>query len=71
MKLSNFIDGIEILRKYYDGNDGYHIGAEHDQFFMYATSTKIPETDIARLKELGWNQETEEYDENEAWYAYT
>ena len=80
MILSNFIEGLNILQSYYE-SDGYHIGAEHDQFYAYATDRTLPETAVNRLVELGWFQpdaevpDGEDYDAShyqaeEGWSAY-
>lgn len=75
MKLRNFVDGINILRPYYDDPDGYHLGAEHDQFYMYATNRPVSDEDVKKLRELGWFQpdadEDDGYDPEDGWSAFT
>lgn len=82
MKISNFVDGLQILRSYYTGEDGYVIGAEHDVFFAHATDKPLPEVAVNRLNELGWFQpdvpatvngdwKPENYDPEEGWAAFT
>ena len=75
MKLSNFIGGLEILRPHFDGGDGYHIGAEHDQYFVYATDTPLSEDEVAKMRSMGWFQsECEDdspYEPAEGWSAFT
>jgi hypothetical protein len=79
MKLSNLIDGLTTLRPYYDDQDGYHTGAEHDQIYAYATSRPLTPEDVAKMKELGWFQpdaspkddEDPPYDPEEGWSAFT
>lgn len=81
MKISNLVGGITILRKYFEGQDGYHIGAEHDVFYVFTTSRPVSSDDVASLVELGWLQENvatkdgeftaECYDPDESWAAYT
>jgi len=56
MNLKNFLDGINIIRKYYDDQNGYHLGAEHDQFYLYETDRFVSEKDQSLLRELGWFQ---------------
>src|SRR5687768_4768735 len=56
MMLGKFIEGLEILRGYYKDPDGCHIGAEHDQFFVYATDKPLSEEDVKKMQELGWFQ---------------
>lgn len=75
MKLSNFVSGLEILRPYFNDPDGFHIGAEHDQFFVYATDRPVAEDDVTRLRALGWFQPEGEdgapYDPADGWSAFT
>ncbi len=79
MKLLAFIEGLQILAPYYEGGDGYHLGAEHDIFYAYATAKPLPETAVTKMYELGWFQpdveEVEDdkpgpYDPEEGWAAY-
>lgn len=56
MILSAFIEGLQILKPHYKDGDGYHLGAEHDQFYAYATETPLTEVECAKLWELGWFQ---------------
>ena len=56
MKFSNFIDWLNILKKYYKKIDGYHIGVEHDQFYAYETDFPITPEDVQKLLDLGWFQ---------------
>lgn len=70
MRLDNFIEGLEILQRYFD-DPGHELGAEHDQIYVYATLTAMTNEDVKRLHELGWFQEnTEEYDPHEGWTCY-
>lgn len=74
MKLSNFIDGLKILQHYYD-NDGYTIGAEHDQFYAYATDRPLSPEDVQKMRDLDWFQPEQDddadYDPDEGWSAFT
>lgn len=72
MKLSDFIFGLNILKMYFEGQCGYHIGAEHDQFFVYATQYPVSSHDVVTLRELGWFQpdSMEEYDHASSWSAW-
>lgn len=72
MTLSNFIEGLQIVQKYYDG-DGYHIGADHDKVYLYPTKRPLSTTDVERMRVLDWFQpemSSEEYDPTEGWMAY-
>lgn len=76
MKLSNFIEGLTILRPYYSDPDGYHIGAEHDQFFAYATDRPLSDEDLNKMRGFGWFQPDVEdndsiYYPEEGWSAFT
>jgi hypothetical protein len=79
MKLDDFVNGINILRQYYDKPDGYHIGAEHDEFYMYATDKPVSAEDVKKLLTLGWFQtdggahlETpQDYNVESGWMAFT
>jgi hypothetical protein len=84
MKLSNFINGLEIAKKYYRGHDGYHVGADHDVVYLYATHTGMNSQDIQAMIDNGWFQSCEDtgldggeeftaghYVSNASWRAYT
>jgi hypothetical protein len=77
MKLSAFTEGLQILSRYFDDRDGYHIGAEHDQFFVYATSRPVSADDVIRLAAMGWFQPDcgwngpADYKPEEGWSAFT
>lgn len=74
MILSAFIEGLNILRPHYKNGDGFHIGAEHDQFYAYATDTPLSDKEIARMRELGWFQtdaSEDTYDPEDGWSAFT
>ena len=77
MKLGNLIDGLNILRTYYDGGDGYHIGCEHDQFYAYKTDKPLTPDDQKRMVELGWfqpdggmSEDGEEYAPDNGWSSF-
>jgi hypothetical protein len=75
MRLSNFIDGLSILRPYYDDPDGFHIGAEHDQFYAYATNKAMTDEDVQKMRDLGWFQPDQDdaapYSADDGWSAFT
>lgn len=75
MNLKNFIAGLLTLQPYYKDGDGYHIGAEHDQFYAYPTDRPLSTDDVQKMRDLGWFQpeqgEGEDYDPNEGWSAFT
>lgn len=73
MNLKAFVDGINILRPFFNDPDGYHIGAEHDQFYMYATDKPLPPEEVSKMRELGWFQpdSDDEYEPSDGWSAFT
>lgn len=64
MKLSKFIEGVSLLSAHYSNLDGYHIDAEHDQFFMHPTDTPLSHEEFTKLCSLGWFQDEVERDDN-------
>lgn len=81
MNMKNFQEGLAILAAYQEKPDGYWGGAEHDQFYAYATKRHIAPEDCEKLVALGWFQEEAEhegseefeakhYDPAESWTAY-
>ena len=56
MRLSKFIQGLQILQQYYKNADGYHLSAERNEIKLYATDTPLPDEDVKKLRELGWFQ---------------
>jgi hypothetical protein len=75
MRLSAFIEGLRTLQPYYVGGDGYHIGAEHDQFYAYPTDRPLSPEDVQKMRDLDWFQpdveENSPYDPKEGWSAFT
>jgi hypothetical protein len=78
MKLHELSQAIQILTPYYDDPDGYHVGAEHDVMYLYATDRPLSAEDVARMLALGWFQESgatdddpEAYDAEEGWQSFT
>jgi hypothetical protein len=82
MKLSHLIQGLNILAPYYDEQDGYHLGAEHDIIYAYATDKPVSSVDVAKMINLGWFQpqvdyekedemSSSDYDPDAGWAAYT
>jgi len=75
VNLANFRAGLDILAPYFDKPDGCHLGAEHDQIYVFATDRPLTETDVQRLRDLGWFQPEQEgedapYDPAEAWSCF-
>ena len=80
MQLKNFAAGVQLLYPYYDEpTECYCLGAEHDQFHMYATTRPLRAEDVSTMRDLGWFQpnapETDEgdsgpYDEDEGWSCF-
>jgi hypothetical protein len=83
MKTKDIVQGMQILAPYYDDPDGYNIGAEHDQIYLFATDRPLPPEDVKKMHDLGWFQEnmddedddgsgeaSKTYDPEESWTAY-
>ena len=73
MTIAGLIEGATILRDYYDNPNGYHVGAEHDQIFLWATQRSLPPEKVARMRELGWFQsyaDEDTYDPEDGWSAF-
>lgn len=74
MNLKNFLEGVAIISKYYDNPEGYHIGADNDQIYLYATDNAITEEDISTLRDLGWFQPEvgtdDEYSPGDGWSSW-
>lgn len=72
--MSNFIEGLKTLQPYYQNADGYNIGAEHDQFYAYATERPLTPEDVQKMRDLGWFQpevdDGADYDPDEGWSAF-
>jgi hypothetical protein len=62
MQLNDFIEGLSILQTYYINPNGYHISAEHDEFYAHATDYPLSAVDVERMVALGWRQPEAEYD---------
>lgn len=75
MKLSALADAVNILRPYYNDPDGYHVGAEHDEIFLYTTDKPLSAEDVAKMRSLGWSQpdaaEDDVYEPNVGWHHHT
>ena len=77
MKIDDIMEGLSIVRKYYNENC-FHVGAEHDEIFAYPTDRSLSPEDVARMFDLGWIQvdvETDDdgnaaYDPECGWVAY-
>lgn len=81
MNLKNILHGITILSGYYDDPEGYHLGAEHDTLYLYATDRPLTRGDIELMIKLNWCQvyderetgvdfEPKDYRPEESWVAY-
>ena len=77
MRLSKFIQGLQILQQYYKNADGYPLMANRNEIKLSATDTPLPDEDVKILRELGWFQLCEwngdgqqpSYDPEEGWMA--
>lgn len=64
MKLSNFVEGLQIIQKH--EGDAFCLRAEHDQFWVSSTDLAMPAEDTAKLEELGWFKD----DDADGWSAW-
>lgn len=77
MQLNKFIEGLQILQKYYDDTAGYHIGAGHDQFYAYVTDKPLSPEDVQKMCDMNWFQSEcefegpSDYQPEEGWSAFT
>jgi hypothetical protein len=83
MKLSDALIGIQTLQPFYDKPNGHHLGAEHDQIYLYPTNRPLTPEAEATMREAGWfqpdarpvedadNSNTAPYDPGEGWSAFT
>jgi hypothetical protein len=78
MKLHELAQAITILAPYYDDPTTYHVGAEHDVIYLYATDRALTPADVIRMLDLGWFQETganedepDAYNPSEGWQHFT
>lgn len=72
MNLNNFLEGVNILRPYYNDPNGYHLGADHDIIYLYTTDKPLSPEAVQKMLDLGWFQESspEEYNPEEGWAAF-
>jgi hypothetical protein len=79
MKTKQIIEGLQILQKYRDDQDGYYVDVEHDVIYAYATDKPLEASDVERMIQMGWFQKNAErdeafsvkhYDATESWTAF-
>lgn len=77
MNLKGFLAGVEILRPFYKDPNGYHLGADHDVIYVYATDDPLPQEAVVKMLDLGFHQESgaaegspQDYRPDESWWAY-
>lgn len=81
MNTKDILAGMSVLLPYYDKQDGYHTGAEHEELRMFKTSRPLTPEDLDKMIALGWHQEHDErdygkdfapsdYRPDEAWVSY-
>lgn len=82
MRTREIIEGLQTLMPFYDNQDGFHNGAEHDVFYAYATDKPLTDDALSKMIELGWHQEHDgrdyeedftqtDYRPDESWVCYT
>ena len=76
MNLSDCIQGLTILQRYFKRGDGYHLGAEHDVMYVSPTDSPLSNEDVQKMYDLGWfqsgidHEEGGQYDPEESWKAF-
>lgn len=69
--LNEILQGLLILKKYFDAGNKYNTGAEHDVFYVYKTDRPLSNSDVKEMKKNNWFQEdVDDYDEEEGWMYY-
>lgn len=61
--MSEVIEGIQILQKYFD-KDEHNIAGEYKNIYVDPTDKPISPEDLDRVYELGWVQDEVKLDEN-------
>jgi len=70
MNLTDFIQVLQIFKKYYKNPNGFHVSAEHDMVCLAPTDKPLSKVDIQAVEDLGAYQEYVKegsYDPNESW----
>ncbi len=67
MKTADIIEGLTILQKYRDKQDGYDVDAAHDELYVRRTDRPLSQQDLTRMVELHWFQEGAEYDSDDGY----
>lgn len=72
MPYDQFIEALNILKKYFINTSGYHMTAEHDTFYVYGTDHPVSPEDYATLKKMGWGQvgDSVVYDPKASWFCF-
>ena len=82
MRTIDILSGISLLMTYFDDQEGYNVGCEHDELRVYATDRPLTDEDVQKMIDLGWHQEhdgrgdysedfaLEHYRIDEAWVSY-
>ena len=84
METPKVIEGLTILQKYRTEPHGWHLGAEHDVIYAFATDMPVNEEDFNHLIKLGWvqnevfdkedefefNSKYDSYKQDESWMCY-
>jgi hypothetical protein len=67
MKVTDIIEGLQIIQKYKPENESdYHLRAEYDEICVGSLDWLMSEQDKARMIELGWVQD----DDADGWSTY-
>ena len=69
MRTKDVLEGLQILQKYRNDQDGFDLGAEHDVLYAYSTDKPVEGKDLDRMIELGWTQPETEYHKTDEDFA--
>lgn len=56
MKTKDIIEGLTILQKYRDNQDGFNCDADRDVLYVAETDRPVEQPDLDRLIEMLWFQ---------------
>ena len=82
MDLNTLHESLELLKPYYSkGLKSAFIEGYHDEIYLDATDIPLSQEDIAKMFDLGWDQNSSVYDEetdtysgydvDEPWHTFT
>lgn len=73
MAFDKVLRALEITRPHFTDPSGYHLGAEHDEIYIWKTDTPLSEAEVAEMRALGWEQPDaagDAYDPEQSWMRH-